>query len=82
MSDAAAPSPAEAPVTFSSILVSFGATCMEHASKDAPSDDDVKMARFSLGALQVLQDKTSGNLDDEEQKLLESMLAELQQRLA
>ncbi len=39
---------------------------------------DRNMARFNIDLLQILQDKTKGNLSDDEGKLLSSLLNDLQ----
>ena len=39
-------------------------------------------ARFTIGLLRVLRDKTRGNLDDEEERLFEECLTELEKRYA
>ena len=41
------------------------------------TDPDFEGARQTVQLIAVLQDKTSGNLDDEESRLLESFLVEL-----
>ncbi len=39
---------------------------------------DLKMARFNIDLLVLLQTKTKGNLDEDEQKFLESVISDLQ----
>jgi len=41
---------------------------------------DLEAAKFSIDMLQVLGDKTTGNLDDNEKKMLESALYDLRMR--
>ncbi len=41
---------------------------------------DLEAAKFSIDMLQVLNDKTTGNLDDNEKKMLESALYDLRMR--
>ena len=42
-----------------------------------PAQVDLPLARQSIDTLELLQDKTRGNLDQEESKLLQSVLYEL-----
>lgn len=71
------------PVTFSSFLVSLGRTAIEHIGDPEKGDDrhDLEMAAQTIGLIAVLQEKTQGNLDDEEEKLTESVLYELRHRM-
>ena len=39
---------------------------------------DLKMARFNIDLLVLLQSKTKGNLEEDEQKFLESVISDLQ----
>lgn len=39
---------------------------------------DLKLARFNIDLLVLLQTKTKGNLDSDEQKFLESVISDLQ----
>ncbi len=82
MSDAAAPRPPERielTVSFSSFLVSLGRAALAQLgyTQDGTTDPDFEGARQTVQLIAVLQDKTSGNLDDEESRLLESILVEL-----
>jgi hypothetical protein len=69
------------PVTFYTFVVSLGQAAMQHLSTENPSEDDLLIAANTIQTLALLQDKTQGNLDDEEGKLLEAILAELQSKL-
>lgn len=77
MADADLPS-----VTFSNFVISFASTAMVHLGA-APDPDtgaraaDLPLARHTIDALGMLEEKTRGNLDADEQKLLASVLAEL-----
>ncbi len=68
------------PVSFSSFVVSLGTTAMEHLGL-SPNPEaqprNLELARQTIDLLGILQEKTRGNLDTEEQKLLDSMLYEL-----
>lgn len=39
---------------------------------------DLKMARFNIDLLVLLQSKTKGNLEEDEKKFLESVISDLQ----
>lgn len=77
MADADLPS-----VTFSNFVISFASTAMVHLGS-APDPDtgavaaDLPLARHTIDALGMLEEKTRGNLDADEQKLIASVLAEL-----
>lgn len=73
-------------IDFSTFVLSLGASAMmqlgqspgdDDATKDEVSPSDLAMARQTIDTLEMLQEKTSGNLDDEETKLLQSILYEL-----
>jgi len=72
-------------VTFSSFVLSLSTTVMYHLG-DFP-DPATKKANRNLGAakqtidmLNMIKDKTVGNLDSDEKQLLEGMLYELMMR--
>lgn len=76
------PSASDLQVTLSSFLISLGRTALQ-ALGDTPESlaaTDLPLARQTIDLLGLLQEKTKGNLDPEEQKLLESMLYELRIR--
>lgn len=64
-------------VTFSSFVVSLATSAM-HALGQGPAGGsvDLPIARQTIDLLAVLADKTKGNLDEQEQKLLEAVLYE------
>jgi hypothetical protein len=64
-------------VTFSSFVVSLATSAM-HALGEGPGAGkvDVPIARQSIDLLAVLAEKTKGNLDEQEQKLLDAVLYE------
>lgn len=69
-------------VTFSSFVISLASSAMVNlgATPDPTTgakDVDLPLARHTIDALGMLEDKTEGNLDDEERQLLSSLLAEL-----
>ena len=79
--------PAELPqVDFSNFVLSLAATAMvqlgmvpdpETGENAAPN---LPIVKHTLETLAMLREKTRGNLDDEEEKLLDSMLYELRMR--
>lgn len=76
--------PADLKITFSSFLVSLGRTALEHLgdTPETKTGADLALARQTIDLLGLVEEKTKGNLDAEEQKLLESMLYELRMRYA
>ena len=40
-------------------------------------EKDLQQAQFSIDIIEMLKDKTKGNLSDDEQKLLENVLGQL-----
>lgn len=82
MSDSPAPAPTQAPpVTFYTFVVSLGQAAMAPLSQDIPTEEGLMIAQSTIQTLALLQDKTKGNLDDEEGKLLEAILSELRGKL-
>lgn len=76
MSDAEQPDSELPTVSFSSFIVSLATSAMGHLGEGPGSTVDLPMARQTIDLLGVLKDKTAGNLDDEETKLLEAVLYE------
>lgn len=73
------------PTTFSGFLVSLASSAMVHLGEVAdPSTGstsvDLPMARHTVDLLGVLQEKTQGNLDDDETKLLDALIYELRMK--
>jgi hypothetical protein len=69
-------------VSFSSFIISLAASAMVHLGETPdPSSGQrevhLELARHSIDALGMLEGKTSGNLDDDEARLLASLLHEL-----
>lgn len=73
------------PVGFSSFIVSLAGSAMVHLG-EAPDPAtgakhiNIPLARNTIDLLGLLKEKTRGNLDDEEAKLLDTMLFELRTR--
>ena len=71
--------------SFSMIISSFVAqSLMALGEMESPVDGqrtcDLGTAKFTIDLLQVMQDKTQGNLDDNEKKMLDSALYDLRMR--
>ena len=79
MSEAASTDPS---VSFVSLVVSLGSSALVHLGEIAepgatgPSKN-LQLARDTIDVLQVLKDKTTGNLDEDETKLLDALLFDL-----
>ena len=76
----------ELPVSFSSFVVSLAASAMLHLGETADpvtgaKQVNVPVARNSIELMRVLKDKTAGNLDQEEQRLLDTLLEDLEAKL-
>ncbi len=75
----------ELPVTFASFVVSLAQSTLVHLG-DAPDPSTGKksahleLARNTIDLIALLQEKTKGNLDDEEVRLVESVLFDLRTR--
>ncbi len=73
-------------VDFSNFVLSLAATAMVQLGMvpDPETGQSVQpnlpIAQHTIDTLVLLQEKTAGNLDDEEEKLLESMIYELRLR--
>lgn len=69
-------------VTFTSLILSFNTSALFHMGELADPESEKKivsldMARNAIDTLSLLQDKTSGNLDSDENELLIRVLYEL-----
>ncbi|HJO23477.1 MAG: DUF1844 domain-containing protein [Myxococcota bacterium] len=74
-------------VDFTSFCLSLATSALYHLGAagdpetgESTPDKNLPLARQTIDALEMLRDKTRGNLDDEEDKLLESLLYELHTR--
>ncbi len=73
-------------IDFATFVLSLSTSALYHMGlvKDPESGETVEpntpVARQTIDTLEMLRDKTRGNLDDEESKLLESLLYELHVR--
>ena len=74
-------------VDFSTFVLSLGTTAlyqlgvMSNPASGELADPDPLIAQQTIDTLEMLRDKTRGNLDDEERKLIDSLLYELRMRL-
>lgn len=73
------------PVSFPSFVVSLAASAMVHLGETADpagkKEINLPLARNTIDVLRILQEKTKGNLDDEEQQLLDSLVEDLGAKL-
>jgi hypothetical protein len=72
-------------INFSSFILSLGSSALYHFGEipDPVSGEkqrNLDMARQTIDILVVLRDKTTGNLGEDESRLLESLLHDLQMR--
>lgn len=72
-------------VNFSSLIFSLSSSALLHLGEiDDPQSggkhEDLPMAKHSIDIISMLKDKTKGNLDDEEQKFIDSILTDLRLR--
>lgn len=75
----------EPPITFSTFVISLASSGLAHLrevedpllSKTPP---DLHLARQTLDLLSILAEKTKGNLEDEEARLLDAVRQELHQK--
>lgn len=71
--------------TMSTLILSIGsAAAMAMGLAPNPStkkvEKDLDMAKFQIDLLVVIRDKTKGNLTDEEQTFLDSVVSDLQMK--
>ena len=73
--------PAAPPITFSTFIISIAGTALVHLGEvdrpDGTHGVDLGLARQSIDVIHMLARKTRGNLDAEEQRLVDAVLAEL-----
>ena len=73
-------------VDFSTFVLSLGTTAlyqlgvMSNPASGELANPDPLIAQQTIDTLEMLRDKTRGNLDDEERKLIDSLLYELRMR--
>ncbi len=75
------------PVDFNSFIVSLASSAMLHLGEardpetGAAAEANLPLARNMVDALVMLQAKTKGNLDEEEERLLHAVVTELSAKL-
>lgn len=80
-----APNPAELPITFGTFIISL-ASSAAFALGEAPhpetgaTEKNLPLAKQTIDVLAMLEEKTRGNLTDEERKLLDAVLYDLRLR--
>jgi len=73
-------------VDFAALLISLGTSAMMHLGVVAdpvtgkPAEKNPSLARQTIDTLEMLQEKTRGNLDPDEDRLLQNLLTELRMR--
>lgn len=75
----------EIPVSFSSFVVSLASSAMVNLGEipdpvTNKAAESLPIARQTIDLLGILEEKTKGNLDEEEARLLESVLYDLRLR--
>jgi hypothetical protein len=68
-------------VEFSHLVISLAQSIKEGLGKEDELHPNIPMAQYSLGALQMLKNKTNGNLTEAEQKLLDALLSEFSEQV-
>ena len=72
-------------INFSSFILSLGSSALYHFGEipdpvSGTKQRNLELARQTIDILVVLRDKTTGNLSEDEARLLESLLHDLQMR--
>jgi hypothetical protein len=78
------PDPSELPITFGTFVVSLASSAAfalgEAAAPEGGAELNLPLAKQTIDLLALLQEKTRGNLSDEESKLIEAVLYDLRLR--
>jgi len=82
MSESQPANPCQAPpITFATFVLSLSQAVMDQVgqaeAQPAQAEQHFLMAKQSIDLLEMLECKTKGNLDDEESKLLSTLLYEI-----
>jgi hypothetical protein len=73
-------------VDFSTFVISLGTSALYHMGMvpdpetGKPVEPNLPVARQTIDTVEMLQDKTQGNLSDEESSLIKNLLTELRMR--
>jgi hypothetical protein len=84
--DAAAGAKQMPKIDFSTFVISLGTSAMYHMgvvgdpARGEPPQKNLALARQTIDTLEMLAEKTRGNLGEQESKLMESLLYELRMR--
>lgn len=73
------------PCTFTHLVVSLSQSAlvaMGDVSGATEQKTDMRLARYNLDLLRLLQTKTEGNLDADEKRLIDAMVQEVTDRMA
>ncbi len=71
------------PVNLSQLILGFSSAALHHLVEqqaDQQSKQRLSLARHNIAILDLLMDKTKGNLDKEEEKLLQEVLTDLKMK--
>ena len=73
------------PLSFGSFLVSLASSALVHMGEipdptSGQKTSNLTLAKQTIDLIEILQQKTQGNLDEEETKLLSSLLYELRMK--
>lgn len=71
------------PCTFTHLVVSLSQSAlvsMGEVKGPQAHPKDLRLARYNLDLLRLLQEKTKGNLDDDEKRLIDAMVGEVSER--
>lgn len=74
------------PLNFSSFVISLDASAMFHLGEtpdpvSGKKTKNIALAEQTVALLEILKEKTAGNLDEQEQEVLDTVLTDLHQRL-
>ena len=83
--EAGAESPPLPEVNFNSLILSLSSSALLHLGEIADPHTgekkrDIALAKHSIDIIAMLREKTKGNLDGEEQKFIDTILADLRLR--
>lgn len=70
------------PIDFNTFVLSMSTACMAHLGEiEGPDEQGVNlpMARQTIEILEMLEDKTRGNLTGEEERILDQVLVDLRE---
>ena len=74
------------PVTFSHFVVTLASSAFVHLGETpnpetGKAEKNLPLARHSMQVIEMLAEKTKGNLDEEEGKLIEAVLTDLRKKM-